>query len=158
MSQANGWWRGVVVGLLMVWPAGAQTAEELQVRDAWVRESAQGSPATAAYLVIRNTSAQATALRSVTTAAAGLTELHTMRMVQRDGREMMTMLQVSEVPVPAHADTELKPGGVHVMLFKLPQGLVPGGSVTLNLAFANGITKTVTAAVRPMAATGGMHR
>jgi len=153
---SHSWLVAVCVALTPL-GAQAQSAEQLQVHDVWVRESA-ANPATAAYFVIENTSPQSTALVEVRTAAAGLTELHTMRMMQKDGREMMSMAQVADVPVPANGRTELKPGGFHVMLFKLAQPLSPGATVALTLRFANGVTKSVSATVRPMMAPGGMGR
>lgn len=132
--------------------ASAQTADQIVVRDAWVREAAAGDGATAAYFILENTSAQPASLVAVSTTAAQVIELHEMKMVTKSGQgamnEMMTMAKVEAIDVPANGKVELKPGGLHVMLFKVSAALTPGGATDLTLRFKNGTTKTVRAAVR----------
>lgn len=140
----------------------AQTADQIVVRDAWVREAAAGDGATAAYFVIENTSGQPVSLVAVRTKAAQVSEMHEMKMVMKGGQgaapgsmnEMMTMSPVPSIDVPAHGKVELKPGGLHVMLFKVASNLPTGASTELTLRFKNGVTKTVQAAVRSRTAAG----
>lgn len=145
-------------------PASAgQSADSLVIRDVWIREAPSPQSATAAYLVIENDSDTATSLVAVEGQVADSLELHTMQMRSREGLEargtaagggeMMSMVKVSEVPVPAKGRAELKPGSFHIMLFKLKQPLVAGGTVPLTLRFSNGLARAVVAKVLPRAAT-----
>ncbi|MGE3844021.1 MAG: copper chaperone PCu(A)C [Vicinamibacterales bacterium] len=150
--------------LLSLSSAFAQTADQIHVRDAWVREAAAGDGATAAYFVIENSSSQPASLIAVNTKAAQVIELHEMKMVMKGGpdhaaasggmNEMMTMAKVDAINVPARGQVELKPGGLHVMLFKVASNLPVGASTELTLRFKNGVTKTVQAAVRSRTAAG----
>lgn len=132
--------------------AARQAPPPLVVHDAWIREAAAGQASTAAYLVIDNHTASATALESVDCECADTVELHTMRM-SADG-SMMTMAKIARVPIPASGSASLAPGGDHIMLFKVTRALEAGRTVTLTLHFANGETRAVTAVVRTRADTG----
>ena len=56
---------------------------------------------------------------------------------------MMSMNQVMEIPVPAHADTVLEPGSYHVMLIGIKQDLKPGDRFTVDLEFEKSGSVTV---------------
>lgn len=133
-------------------------AQDLVIRDAWVREATVGQASSAAYCVVENKSAVATAITSVSVPFAATAELHTMKMSggMNGQPEMMSMEKVNAIDVPAKGSVELKPGGFHVMVFKVSQALVPGQTVPITLGFRGGATKTVTATVRARAATNGM--
>lgn len=122
--------------------AGCQQAE-LGAEDAWVRLPAvQGRPG-AAYFTVTG-GAQATSLVAVSSPAAIRAEIHEMK----HAGEMMTMAPVKDVPVAAGDRVEFKPGGKHVMLYDLSPEVRAGGTVPLRLAFADGKTIEVNAAVR----------
>jgi copper(I)-binding protein len=61
---------------------------------------------------------------------------------------MMSMRQVTEIPVPADGSVALEPGGYHVMLLDLKQDLTAGQTVPVTLTFSSGATTTVDAEVR----------
>lgn len=61
---------------------------------------------------------------------------------------MMTMRQISSIPVPAGATVTLEPGGLHMMLIDLAAPLVAGESFELTLEFASGATVRVPVDVR----------
>jgi len=48
-----------------------------------------------------------------------------------DGR----MVKRDRIPVPANGVLELKPGGLHIMVFRLPKSAVAGYELTLRLTF-----------------------
>ncbi len=116
----------------------------LHVRDAWTRESPMTELAGAAYMVIHNDSDTDDALIAVTSPAAEVVELHLSSM---DDEGMMSMNQVSEIPIPAHADAALEPGSYHVMLIGLVEPLTEGVEVELNLEFLTAEPQTVSAPV-----------
>ena len=60
------------------------------------------------------------------------------------------MRQVKQIDIPAHGDTVLQPGGLHVMLIGLKGELKPGDNVAVTLVFEDGSKKLVEAQVRMM--------
>jgi copper(I)-binding protein len=76
--------------------------------------------------------------------AAATVELHTH--INDDG--VMRMRQVEDIAIPAGGETVLQPGGLHLMLIGLHQPLQPGDSLTLELEFDDGSTRSLTVPVR----------
>lgn len=64
------------------------------------------------------------------------------------GGGMMTMHKVDKIPVAADSTVELKPGGLHVMLFGLKKDLTVGEKLPVTLTFEKAGEKKVTAEVR----------
>ncbi len=120
------------------------------IREAWVRLPLGARTETAAFAIVENQSAQKRAITGVSTASAEKGELHEMKRVG----EMMQMSPVPRIDVPARGMVELKPGGLHVMLYGLKQPLKAGDSVTLTFTFDDGSKTVVSAAVR---AAAGMN-
>ena len=116
----------------------------LMVRDAWVREPLPRASTTAAYAVIENPSATDAVLVDVSSTSAKAAELHEMVMAG----DMMDMRRVKEIRVPAAGRVELKPGGLHVMLFELTHQLKDGDVVPLTFTTNDGWTIRAHASVR----------
>ena len=129
--------------LMVIFTAGCQPADDLEIDGAWVRATPPNRDVTAAYLVIRNRTDQPRELLAVETPAAAYTELHTMRQVD----DMMVMEKIEVVVVPPQGEAVLEPGGNHIMLFGVSDPLAEGDSVSLTLRFADQSTRTVTAEV-----------
>lgn len=141
----------VATALLLAPPAAAaQAPPALIASQAWVREAPASRPTSAAYLVLENTSTADLVVVSASTPAAKVAELHEMR--DEDGK--MRMRKVEKLVVPAKGRLELKPGGLHVMLFELTGALEAGKRVPLAFTLADGSTLKVDAEVR---AGGGMR-
>ena len=134
------------VACLVAVPARAAGPAPLVASDAWVRSAASTQMNTAAYMTLRNTTAAEVAIVGVKSPAAGVAELHEMR----DDNGVMRMRKVERVTVPARGTATLKPGGLHVMLFKLAAPLPPGAKVAIELTTADGSTLAVTADVRSL--------
>ena len=102
---------------------------ELIVENAHIRESIPGAPNSAAFMILKNTSAQDVVLTSATSELARATELH--NHINDNG--VMRMREVSEIVIPAGQSVQLKPGGLHVMFMGLATPLKQGeqGSFTL---------------------------
>jgi hypothetical protein len=124
----------------------------LYVKDAWTRESPMLDLAGASYMVIHNSTDADDALVAVSSPLAEVVELHLSSM---DEEGLMSMDQVAEIPVPAHADAVLEPGGYHLMLINLTEPLTEGVEVELNLEFMSGEPQTVMAPVMAGAPTMG---
>ena len=133
--------------------AWAADADQVQVIAPYARAVPPTAPASAAFMTLRNRGDHATALIAADSDVAEITELHTH--VHKNG--MMMMRPVARIPVPAKGETQLKPGGYHIMLIRLKHPLKPGDKVHLTLRFADGSTKAVTAPVRPINGMSHMH-
>jgi hypothetical protein len=147
---------------------GAETgsaANAIEVREPWVRAMTAGSDldmgegetreemgdmdhsggsTSAAYMTLVNGSDTADALVSAATDAAEVVELHTVIMEEN----VMRMRPVEQIDVPANGETELRPGGFHIMLIGLQRDLNEGDTVNLTLTFANAGDVTLSAPVQ----------
>ena len=136
-------------------------AQQIEVKDAWVRAAAapemqmegnssmsgsehMGGGVSAAYMTLRNPASETDRLVSVKTDAAESAEMH-MTQVEND---VATMRQVDSIEVPPNAETELKPGGLHIMLIGLKHELKAGDKVRLTLQFEKAEAVSVEAEVR----------
>jgi hypothetical protein len=117
----------------------------LHVMDAWARVSPMLDLAGAAYMTIHNSTDADDALVGATSPAAEVVELHLSSM---DDEGMMSMNQVMEIPVPAHADAELKPGSYHVMLINLVEPLEEDTEIELSLEFMTAEPQTIAVPVK----------
>jgi len=104
-------------------------AAAVQVEGAWARASVPGQKATGAFM--RLTAPQGARLVRAESPAAGLAEVHEMKM---EG-DIMKMRAVPALDLPAGKTVELKPGGYHVMLLDLKAPLPKDSTVPLTLVF-----------------------
>ncbi len=138
--------------LVFIAAAAAATAAQAQVTvsDAWVRGTVQGQTATGAYMQLR--SADGAILLGADSPAAGIVEIHEMRM---EGNTMR-MRGVEQLELPAGRSVDLKPGGYHVMLMDLKAPLKKGDTVPIKLKVRSKSGQTqdveVKAEVRDLAA------
>ena len=114
--------------LLAATSASAQTSA-VKVDNAWVRTTVKGQQSTGAFMAL--TAPTAMKLVSVTTPAAGIVEVHEMKM---DG-DIMRMREVPQLELPAGKTVALKPGGLHVMLMDLKQPFAKDARVPFTLHF-----------------------
>lgn len=131
-------------GLFAATPLLGAEAASIIVQDPWVREPLGERKDTAAFAVVENRGSANRALVSASTDAAEKVELHEMKMVDA----MMRMSPVARIDIPAGGKVELKPGGLHVMLFGFKKPARAGDSIDLTLTFDDGSKVTVKAAVR----------
>jgi copper(I)-binding protein len=137
--------------LMLVAAAAAGAAQaQVTVTGAWVRGTVQGQTATGAFMQLK--SADGAALVGADSPAAGIVEVHEMRM---EGN-VMRMRAVPKLDLPAGQSVELKPGGYHVMLMDLKAPLKKGDTVPIRLKVQgkSGATQEieVKAEVRDLAA------
>jgi hypothetical protein len=157
------------VGLALVGCATPSASTALSVSEAWVRpvtlmaeaestaesetasadhsghgDMAMNGVTSAAYLTLRNGTAQDDALIRASSDVAEVVELHNVEMVDN----VMQMRPVEQIDVPAQGQAELKPGGYHIMLINVTRDLNPGDTVELTLTFRSGEEITVSAEVR----------
>lgn len=118
-------------------------------RDAWVREAPAGRAVTGVFLTLQNAGSAARSVVSGRASVGDTLELHEMK--RENG--MMRMAPVTSIVVPAGGTVELRPGGLHLMLFGLKKPLVPGDTVRVQLTLDDRTQVEFAAPVRKM---GGM--
>jgi periplasmic copper chaperone A len=102
---------------------------DVAVKDAWIRTTVPGQKGTGAFMSI--TAKTDLRLVGASSAAAGVTEVHEMKM----NGDVMQMRAVSGVDLPAGKAVALQPGGFHVMLLDLKAALPKDATVPLTLLF-----------------------
>lgn len=98
----------------------------------------------AAFMKIANNGAHDRAVVAAYSSVSKVVELHTHSMDEG----VMRMRKIDRIELPAGATTVLKPGGLHIMLIGLNNGLEEGQQVDLELEFDDGSRQTLTAPVR----------
>ena len=121
-------------------------ASTVTTKDAWVREAPAGRKVTAIFLTALNSGNAARSIVSGVSDVSDTLELHEMK---REG-EMMRMAPVPSIAVPANGQVELRPGGLHLMLFGLKKPLAVGDTVHVTLTLDNGSRVMLNAPVRAM--------
>ena len=113
--------------------AGTAQAQDIAIRDAYVRSSTPQATSAAAFMVIENTGGEDDRLIAISTLAAKLAELHSH---SEDAMGVMRMAQIEDgLPVPGGEEAELARGGNHVMLMGLDAPLVQGETLQMILRF-----------------------
>ncbi|GGW79335.1 copper chaperone PCu(A)C [Alteromonas halophila] len=131
-------------------------AESLMVHDAYAKATFPMAQTGAAYFTLHNASATPRKLLGVEVDAsvADEAQLHTTEMQG----EMMRMREVSEgLLIKAGEEKQLTPGGYHVMMMGLAEGLKEGQTFALQLVFDNGETLETTVTVRAADSDSGHH-
>ncbi|AOY01487.1 copper chaperone PCu(A)C [Jeongeupia sp. USM3] len=106
-------------------------AGDLFIHHPWARATPPGAQSGGVFLLVKNSGDAADQLVGVETAAAATAELHQMKL----DNGVMKMNAVTAIDIPARGEVELKPGGYHVMLFKLAAPLREGDKFPLTLRF-----------------------
>lgn len=126
-------------------------AGDLTIEDPWARASAGGQTNGAAYLKIKNAGAT-DKLLAASAPVANVVELHT----HVTEGTVMRMRKVEAIDVTGGTTTELKPGGLHVMLIGLKAPLKAGEKFPLTLRFERAGEVKVDVEVR--AGAPGPHK
>ena len=132
--------------------AKGTAAAEVKVENPYVRAVPPGQPNSAAFMTLVNSSAKAHSIKSATSPVAETVELHT----HTNNNGVMEMRQVPQMDIPANGKTELKPGGLHIMLLGLKQTLKAGEKASVTLQFEDGSKTTVNALIEEVAPPKGM--
>lgn len=111
--------------------AGLAQAQNVEVKNAWVRASVPGQKATGGFMTL--TAPEDLTLVGVRSPAAGTADVHEMKM---EG-DVMRMRALPSLDLPAGKAVELKPGGHHLMLQDLKQPLAKGSTVAVTLLLKN---------------------
>jgi periplasmic copper chaperone A len=126
---------------------------ELKVSHAYTYASPPGAKVGAAFFTLSNGGKGADKLLSAQSSVAGKTEIHTMEMAGG----MMKMRAIPSLDIAPNQSVELKPGGYHIMLFELKQGLEVGKTFPITLTFEKAGKLEISIAVESRSATGAGH-
>jgi copper(I)-binding protein len=129
--------------LLSIPLAAAAQAAALKVEGAWARSTVQGQDSSGAYMTL--TAAEPLTLLGGTTPAAGIVEIHQMKM---EG-DVMKMRAAETLPLKPGVPLRFAPNGYHFMLMDLKAPMRAGSSIrmTLRLRDAKGAERTQEVAV-----------
>ena len=125
---------------------------DVEITGAYARASMPNVPNSAAFFVIKNNSDKDIAITSANSDIAEKNELHT----HIKENQMMKMMKIEKLVVPAKSSLELKSGGDHVMLIGLKKELKAGDEISLELSFSDGDKKSIKVPVKDLAST--MHK
>ncbi|MAH39368.1 MAG: hypothetical protein CL873_02370 [Dehalococcoidales bacterium] len=122
-----------ITALLLAGLAACTTdpTPRLSIQDPWARPAAMGVGTAAIYFTLVNEGNASDALVDVSSDAAESARFHE---TQMEGN-IISMVPVTRIEIPAKGLTELKPGGLHVMLMGLKQDLNNGDTVSVTLRF-----------------------
>lgn len=125
---------------------------DVEIEGAYARASMPNVPNSAAFFVIKNNSDKDIAITSANSDIAEKNELHT----HIKENQMLKMMKIEKLVVPAKSSLELKSGGDHVMLIGLKKELKAGDEISLELSFSDGDKKSIKVPVKDLAST--MHK
>lgn len=119
--------KAAIPAMLMALTINPVLAQEVTVKDAWIRGTVPGQSGTGAFMEL--TGKSNARLVGVASPAAKVVEVHNMKM--ENG--VMKMHPVEGIDLPAGKPVRLAPGGYHVMLMELVRPLNAGDKVPLKL-------------------------
>lgn len=121
----------------------------IKIETPWSRATPGGATVAGGYVTLTNTGKEADRLIGGTFARAKTVEVH----IMTSEMGVMKMRQVTEgVELPPGVPVELKPGGLHLMLMGLSEGLKAGDTVKGTLTFEKAGSVDVEFAVAPLGA------
>lgn len=128
--------------------ADAQDADDTET-DADASEDSEmdmGGETSAVYMSITNNGDDRVTITGATTEIANVVELHE-TIVEND---VARMKPVDIIEIDAGETVELRPGGIHIMLIDLTQGVAVDDTVAVDLTLESGDTVSLSAIVQDM--------
>jgi copper(I)-binding protein len=108
-------------------------ADDIEIKDARINPTLPGMSVTAIFMKITNNTKKDIRLTKITGEFAPTFELHNMEM--SEGK--MVMRPVDSILIKSHSTTELKSGGLHVMVFDAPKPIQKTKVYGAKLTFDN---------------------
>ncbi|MBC7404310.1 MAG: copper chaperone PCu(A)C [Cytophaga sp.] len=116
-----------LISAFVVSMAAISAQAQVTVKNAWVRATVPQQMATGVFFDIQSN--KDARVISVQTSAAGIAEIHEMKME----KNVMKMRPIEYLELPAGKSIELKPGGYHLMLMDLKAQIKLGDAIPLTL-------------------------
>jgi len=138
----------IFLTLLMSIIATPVLCENLLVTDAWSRATIPGRMG-AIYATLENVSDTDIRIKAIKTDVAKVAQIHESYL--DDG--MMRMRRIKRFSIPAGERRQLEPGGLHIMLMRLPKPLSEGSQFMLTLDLEEGDDVVIPVVVGSMGQT-----
>jgi len=140
-----------LITLLLLTIVSPVALADITIEDAWIREAPPVSRVQAAYATFKNSQADDVELIKATSPAFAKIEFH--KTISENG---LTKMQAqASVTIPAKGNAELKPEGMHMMLFNPVNPVRAGNKIEFHFTFSNGNTTSSSFIVKK--ATGINH-
>ena len=117
-----------LAGTALLALAGAASAGDLVLENAWLRAVPPVSPTMAGYFTLRNDGDRAVELKGARTDIAGGAMLHD---TETTGDGQARMVHLSGITLEPGDQATFAPGGKHLMLMKLTKVPAPGETVEI---------------------------
>jgi hypothetical protein len=142
--------------LLMALPAAAHDYKlgALEISQPWARATPPTAPTGGGYLSVKNTGTTPDRLISASSPAAGIVQVHEMKM---EGNVMRMREIDGPLEIKPGETVTLAPGGMHLMMMGLKAPLKQGEKVPLTLVFEKAGKIDVELVVVPIGATPSAH-
>ena len=137
----------LVFGFSNIAIAGDIKFMQLEIEDAWIKETPPNHSVTGGYLKIENNGNTSDVLIGVSADFAMKSEIHEMKM---EGDVMKMRPLENGLVIPADEEVYLKPGGYHLMFMKLKEQMVPMDVHQVTLTFKNSGSITIPMTVHKM--------
>ena len=125
--------RSILIILSLVISCSAYAT--VDVEEPWIRPASKTMHSSAMYAILNNASDNDDYLYRVDSPAAEKLELH--ETIEQDNG-VSSMQHIDRIKIPAHGQTTLKPGNIHIMFIKLTQGFQEGSIIPVQLFFSSG--------------------
>ena len=122
-----------LLAVVMILSGSSVFCADLVVTDAWSRATVPGRMG-AVYATIENVTNRGIKIKGIRTDIARKAQIHESYL--DDG--MMRMRHRKKFLIPAGESRQLEPGGLHIMLMRLPEPLMEGSKFTLTLDLDKG--------------------
>lgn len=109
-------------------------APQLQIANSWARATPPNITTSAIYMTIQNPTGQPLKIVEVKSTISDRIELH--NTTHKDG--LMQMRQLPAIDIPANSSVELKPHGMHMMIFNVKNALADGTKFTISVLLEGG--------------------
>jgi periplasmic copper chaperone A len=139
--------RFLLAALLLHVAAFAATAQDVVVRDAWIRAAPPNAPVLAGYMTLENRSDRSKSLVGASSPAFGSATVH--RTAQVNG--VARMHHVPSIDIGANGKFVFQPNGYHLMLMEPKRPLHAGDRVRIDLEFSDGSKASALFPVREQA-------
>lgn len=124
--------------------ASEKSQSDLVIENAWAKPNF--GPNGAAYFTLKNQGNSKRYLKGAESPLSKRVELHQ----HTDEGGIMKMRKLTkDIEIDKGASVNFKPGGLHVMLFKMEKKLKPGDTLPLNLIFKDGSRQSISVKITP---------
>lgn len=138
--------RLALIPVLVLVAASCSSSSELEIEDAWARNSAGMADAGAVYMTITGgEEADRLTSASIDSDVAAMAQVHETAM---DDDGLMSMQEVPQIDIPADGEVNLEPGSFHIMIMPLADPLAAGDEFTITLNFEKAGAVEVSVEVR----------